>query len=323
MPGFPVRAVLGATVLVLVAACTGESGDPSGEPSGEPSSKPTRRQSTASPSESPKPPRQRLRAAQLALSRTTGGAYDLAVGIRGVDDPFLTEKGRFDVVHEVLEVERTVPRPEPKDGQDSLVFRMRSSAEARFLQMDDWGAWEGCWIDMDSELTSLAGVDLSAIPNIAVPVSLVLDAKLAPQNRPALAPPGGTPSIVPAASTPAVDEITVLTDGLTALQMFGVSGSVLLDLDPAVARARVPVSVSFFERYPDIVQHVRIDGAAAEALRDSGAELDRQLTTLVRSALTGATFHQDVIPVEFVRPAPDRLLPAGATRDQTCPANLD
>lgn len=315
------RIFLGALVLVLAlaTACSGGGDDPEADPTSEPSARAS--EETARE----KPPRRRLRAAQRALAKATSGAYDLAVGVRGVDAPFMTEKGRFDARHEVMEIERTVPRPEPEEGQSSsLVIRIRSSAKARFMQMDDWGPWEGCWIDMASGFTSLVGVDITALPNIPVPVSLVLDAQLAPHTQPALARPGGTPSLVPAASTPAKDTVTVHTDGVTALQMFGVSGSVLFDLDPAVEKAKVPVTLSYFERHPNVVKQVTIDGAAAAAaLRATDTDLDRRVTRFLRAARTGAIFRPDVIPVEFLRPAPEKLLPDGATRDQTCPANLD
>jgi hypothetical protein len=317
-----VKLGLGALVLILVAACSSDGGSSDADTTPTPSPKASK---TKTPPDSELPPRKRLKAAKLALSRATSGAYDLNVRFQGLDDMSIRERGQFNVPDEVIDIVRTVQTP-ARSGEEttSHVIRWRSSAGAQFMQMDDWGPWEGCWGEFGPELTRELGVDVSALPNIPVPVSLVLDARLTSKNRPAMVRPGGVPSIVPAASTPAADEITATTDGFTALQMLGVGGSVLFDLDPAVARARVPVQLRYHHRYTETIDAVTLRGAdAVEALRSTDATLDRELAGFMGSAHAFAQFSEAGSSVKFLRPAPDRLLPDGATRDQTCPANLD
>jgi hypothetical protein len=260
------------------------------------------------------------------MSRSTDGAYELSVSLSGLDHPLVSERGRFDVQHEVMDTVRTTqdPTAEDDDERSSYVMRVRSSPETRFLQMDDWGKWDGCWAEYDDELMASLGVDMSGLPNIPVPVSLVLDAKVPAKNRPVVARPGGSASVVPAVSTTAPDSLTVHTDGYTALQMLGVSGSVLVELDAAVVRAKVPVRLEFFFAYPELVEDVYVEGPEVlSALRATDAQLDAQLTSYLGAAFSRATFSEATTPVEFDRPSPDQLVPAGATMDQTCPANLD
>lgn len=314
------RWLLGALLLMLATACSGSDEPPASKATSSP-----RSSASATPTEPPKPPRQRLKAAQLALSRATGGAYELDVGAEGLDHPLITERGRFDVLHEVMDVVRTVqdPTAEDDDERSSYVMRIRSSTDTRFLQMDNWGNWDGCWAEFDPEQLAGLGTDLAGLPNIPVPVSLVLHARLPARNVPAMTRPGGSTSVVPAASTP-VEVLTVQTDGYTALQMLGVSARVLFALDAAAARTKVPVNLTFFYRYPDIVERVSIDGPVAlAALRAADVDLDRQVVAFLGSAYARARFSRAPTPVEFDRPSPEQLLPSGATQDQTCPANLD
>jgi hypothetical protein len=317
-----VKVALGVLVLLLATACSAGE-EPMGERIPGPSPRSTDKSTTAPPEKSP---RQRLRAAQLALSRVTGGAYEVSVGATGLDHPIIAERGRFDVLHEVVDVVRSVrlPTSENEDEATSYVMRVRSSGKQRFMQFEDWGPWDGCWAEMGHATMATLGVDLASVPNIPLPVSLVLDARLPRGNRPALSRPSGRATIRPAVARPAADELIVLTGGFTALQMLGIGGRVLMDLDPVVVRARVPVTLTFFARFPEIVQHVYLNGTAtAEALRATTADLDRDLMALVNSAYANTTFIEAVTPVVFESPEADVLLPSNATRDQTCPVNLD
>jgi hypothetical protein len=300
---------LGILVLVLVSACSGEDGEPSSETSA-PVPAPTTASTTPAPSESPKPPRQRLEAAQLALTRATGGAYTLRIDADYAQERII-ERGSFDVQAGVVNLRRTI-RFAPGSGEKGrYVLRFRSSSNQRFFQMEDWGPWDGCWQELTPDLLAAevgVDVDLRGFPNIPVPVSLVLDARLSPQN-------------VSPTSGPYEGNATVLTDGFTALQMLGVSSSVLFDLPLAVARVKVPAYISYFDEYPHIVESVEVVGDdVEEAFRDSKAKTPEKLRDFVNYRSAIVTFAPADGPVRFERPPARQLLPPGATADDSCAA---
>jgi hypothetical protein len=304
-----VKAALGALVLVLVTACSGDGGTPSGEAGPEPSAGAPSQPSETSPSEPPLPPKPRLRAAQQVLTRAAGGAYTLRID----DDaagPSIVERGLFDVQAGVVNLRRTV-RFTAGGAERRQSLRIRSSSRARFLQMEDWGPWDGCWGELTPDVLAEVGidVDLRGFPNIPIPVSLVLGARVSPLN-------------VSPTSGPYEGNATVLTDGFTALQMLGVPGSVLFDLPFAVARVKVPAYVTYFDDHPHVVESVEVDGDdVEEAFRDSRASTPEKLRDLVNWRSAVATFAPADGPVRFARPPARQLLPPGATVDDTCAAH--
>ena len=298
-----VRSFLGAlALLLLVSGCSAGDGEPSSRSVASARS-PT---PSAPPSDPPPRPGQRLEAAQLALARAHGGVYTLRVA-DGFTDPFISERGIFDVQAEVINVRRTIHVA--AGGSDRYVMRIRSSPRTRFLQMEGWGNWEGCWAELDRGLLADQGIDLGQLPNIPVSVSLVLDARLSPEN-------------VYAATGPVASRATVLTDGFTALQLLGFDGSTIIELPRAVARVKVPVQLSYFADYPEVVESVDIlGGEVTEAFRTSDAKIPEELSTQLRSRSSSVTFAPATEPVRFERPPAKLLLPRGASPDQTCPAH--
>lgn len=301
----PVRMLVLVLVVVLVAACSGDDGSPSGGPTPGPAT--ATGTSAAAPSDPARPPRPRLRAAQLALTRAAGGAYTLRIDT-AFTEASISERGLFDVGAEVVNLRRTI-KLGPGDQGRRLVMRIRSSPRTRFLQMSDWGLWDGCWAEFDEGLLAEQGIDLRGLPNIPVPVSMVLDARVSPENI--------TPT-----SGPMVDKATVLTDAFSAMQLLGVDGSTLVDLPRALARVEVPAHLVYFADHPDVVQTIELYGnEVAEGLRASDAQVPEDLRTLLRQRDATTTFSPAPGPVTFTRPPARQLLPPGASEDQTCAAH--
>jgi hypothetical protein len=297
-----VRVILGALALLLVAGCSGDGGTPSGESSSTASG------SLSPASDSPPPPRQRLRAAQRTLADVTAGAYTLRIDTE-FSETDISERGTFNVPAEAVNLRRTITFARKVGGRHRYIVRIRSSPATRFLQMNDWGNWNGCWAEFDPDLLADLGIDLRGIPNIPAPVSVVLDARLSPENI--------TPT-----SGPMAAKATVLTDAFTALQLLGVSTSVLLELPRAAARVNVPAHLSYFDEHPTIVHSVElIGGEVAEALRAGDAGTSIELRRFVDYRDATVTFAPADAPVRFERPPADQLLPPGATEDQTCAAH--
>jgi hypothetical protein len=317
-----VRVIVGALVIVLASACSVGGGDPEGDASPESSTGATQKTTPAAPE---KPPRRRLRAAQRALSQATGGAYELTVYGQGLDHPLIQERGRFDVPHEVYDIVRTIQNVGAEESEpSSYVIRVRASAGTRFMQMDDWGVWDGCWLEFgNATLAELIGVDLPTFPEIPVPVSLVMDSRLQNRNQPVVHHPSNGAGVVTVAdAAPAPEDLDIVTDGFTALQTLGVSGSKLFELDPRAERMMVPVSVSFFYNHPDVAQKLRIEGRdVLRAARAADVDLDESLRTLLPSMLGVVVFSEAPTPVERYEPPAELLIPPTTTGQQPCPAN--
>jgi hypothetical protein len=323
-----VRALLGVVALALIVTGCSDEGDP---PADETRSAPASSASSASTepvpptSGPPKPPRLRLKAAQRTLTRAQQGVYNLNVWSAGDDrQVMLSERAYFNVPGGVVDILRTMQNPAPAKGEErSFRMRIRSSPRTSFLQMSDWGRWDGCWAELTPDLLAEQGIDISGTPNIPVPVSVVLGATFPRDTTPALARVPDARSAIPALSKAeqGEDEVTVTIDAVTALQMIGITGSALLELDPAAAKVRVPLTLRYFAEYPDLVEKVTVWGIhIAQALQESDAEVDPLLPTAAAALFAEARFGPSTTPVTFERPPAAELLPPRATKDQTCPA---
>lgn len=272
---------------------------------------------SASPPGLEAPPRKILADAKEALRRGDG-AYDLLVRVSGRDSPVVRERVVFDLREEIFDLVRTI-----RTTEDDISLRVRTRRDERYLQVEGASDWNGCWVRFDDSTTAeLLGLDFSKVPSIPSGAVLFLDARLHKRNRPAShSPTGGAVTISPASAgsaDPVLEtRLPVTVDLITALQAFGVTARVLLDLPDDAAQVRVPVLLSV-DRDGDPADIHLEGGRLVQSAGAADVELEDGLRAFLPHAQATVRFEEPGAPVEFLPPDPELVVRPGAAPPAAC-----
>jgi hypothetical protein len=266
---------------------------------------------TVSPSRAPVTRRQARHAwdaALLRLGRARTGQYSWALYVDGASDPLSRESGAYSIDPMKSAFERTFSNPSPGPGERAeYVAKLRRIAGVTYMQMEDWGSWNGCWLKMTSDLIEdQTSIDVSGGPDLPVGVAVMADSTV-------VRPSGswfGDPYV----------EYTAQVTAVEALQFLGVSARQFprrLD-DLASVKAPMVVTIGVDDRpYGGAVRGADVAAAIRHAGVHLGADLRRYLPSLSASIVLRAYER----PVTIAVPSPARILPADAVKTDTCPAN--
>ena len=237
---------------------------------------------------------------------TTAGSagYDARVAADGLSMPVSQESGTFTLAPESSQSRRTFSGiDEATSKPRQYVVRVRQTAAGQnFLQLDDWGTWEGCWLPMDpAALEAQTGVEVAGAPRLPTGVRVLMDASVRRNSG--------------SASEPVAEASAV-----SVLQFLGVSAAALSDVDKGLGTARVPV-----------VLGVDGDGDPAgvsanglevlHALAEAGVALPSNLSDYVGKARAELALRDLGTARPAAAPRVTLRLPAHPAKRATCPAN--
>jgi len=234
--------------------------------------------------------------------------YSWGAWVGDDEDPLLSENGVFGLDPTRTAFERVIrdPTAQGGDGRTEYTVRVRRRDDETYMQMADWGSWDGRWLHVTADMVSEAtGLDLSDSVALPAAVAVALDSTV---TRPTAEAWFGDPYVEYTAEVPAIE----------ALQFLGVSPAALVADRERLAHARAPIQVAMLSG--------RIKGAAARgqqvvaALRRAHVRIDRRLRTYV-SGVSASVSLSNLGKGAVVRlPEARRVLPDGATKNRTCPA---
>lgn len=254
-------------------------------------------------------PQELLEQAQEHLSDAGTGRFTSRVTVAGQD--LITERSVYDLRAEVFETNRIITNvaAEPGDPTEFEVrFRFTGDGDS-YMQMADWGPWDGCWLSYDTADFGEMGVQIDLEgPGAGVPATIdaLLHAELDSDRSADLAD----------------DEIALTVPGVTGMQLLGINPAKLLavedfDMEKATA-VRVPLDVRLEDG--EFVTAT----ASGEAIR-SALEAEKvglgQYDAYLEQLLTAIDLEPESGEVAIERPGDSLIIPDGATKDDTCPAN--
>lgn len=232
------------------------------------------------------------------LDAAGGGGYDARVTAAGLDQPLSHESGAFDLDPQSATIERTIAGVDQETEKPrQYVVRVKQTPEGNYLQLADWGTWEGCWLPMDAAaMEAQTGIDLENAPRLPAGITLLLDARV----------------------TGAGAEPAATAEALPALQFLGVAASVLGDLD--LDGVRVPLILGYDEGGDPA--GLTVTGAdVLTALDAGGIELPANVRAYV-GKVTAELALRDLGELGAIEaPSKDLLLAPDAKPASTCPAN--
>jgi hypothetical protein len=301
----------------LLAACGAGGEDPKAAHS--PATKPrpsasassTSTSPTATPTKAPVTLRQARREwhdAVYSTARELSGKYAWSAWVEGEHDPVLRETGSFGLdpmrtaFERVMRAPSTAADPVPRE----VTLRMRRRGDETYMQMADWGSWDGCWLHVTDDLVARStGLDLGDSLPLPISVLVTLDSRVTDVTAD---PWFGDP----------YEEYSADVSAIEAIQFLGVSAKVLVSRQRALSRVRVPIVVAILTG--------RVKGAAARgpavlaALRDAHVRIGARLRSFLPRVSAAVDFSNLGWGAEVHLPAARFVLPDGATRNRTCPA---
>lgn len=238
--------------------------------------------------------------ARERLVTAGSGRYDARVLASGLTKPVTQESGTFTLDPDSSASRRTFAGVDQETSEARrYVVRVRQTADGgNYLQLADWGTWDGCWLPMTAaDLERQTGVEVADAPRLPPGLRVLLDATVDPDAS-------------------GVSE----AGAVEVLQFLGVSAAALSGATADLKKVKVPVVLGIGD-----------DGGAAgvsasgldvlHALAREGVPLSDKLSDYVSKAEAELALSDLGKPVTVAAPRPALRLPANARPKQTCPAN--
>lgn len=228
------------------------------------------------------------------------GKYSWAVYMESSKEPLQSENGAFDLDPLRSRFDRTIDAP----GEDTFTMHVRRIGTTTYLQFEDWGRWDGCWLSMTNEDVERAtGVEFSN--SVPLPASV-------------LAIGDATPSMTRGFWFGApYREYTSHLSAAEALQFLGISPKVFIKQLDRLRQVQVPITVSL-----DAKGRMHGGGArgseVAKAIKNAGVKLSSQLLEGLPEIRASFAFRDPGAPVSVDPPRADSLLPPRPTKSDTC-----
>lgn len=241
--------------------------------------------------------------ARHGLMTAGSGRYVSRVLASGLTKPVTQESGSFDLAPGSSTSERTFAGVDEKTSRArQYTVRIRQTAAGgNFLQLSDWGTWDGCWLPMTAaDLERQTGVIVADAARLPSGLRVLLDARV---GR------GGTGD-GPSAEAGAVE----------VLQFLGVSAAALSGATDDLAKVTVPVVLG-------IADDGRAAGVTASgvdvvhALARAGVPISAALGDYVGKAQAELALSDLGTAVTVAAPRRATLLPAHPRKKQTCAAH--
>jgi hypothetical protein len=273
-------------------------------PSTTPSTTPT---TTAAPI-SRREARRRWHDAIYATGEELTGRYLWSAWGLGSDKPVVEEHGVFGLAPMRTAFERIYREPTSGDEDPTeYTLRVRRRGEAMYMQMSDWGPWDGCWLHVTPELVAqTTQFELPDSPALPMPLVVTLDAVVTGSSD-------GSVFVDPYV------ELRARVSAIEVMQLLGVSAGALAQDQDRLTRVQVPIVVA-------IGVDDRVKGAAAwgddvvAALKRAHVRLRPELRQALPGLSASVEFGTFGKGAEVRFPAPRFVLPPGATKQRTCPA---
>jgi hypothetical protein len=234
------------------------------------------------------------------------GRYSARVLASGLAKPITSETGSFDLVPGSSSSERTFAGVDEKTSQArQFVVRLRQTAgDGNFLQVADWGSWDGCWLPMTAaDLERQTGVEVEGAPRLPPGLRVLLGAKVGPKIA-------STTGDGPVAEAGAVE----------VLQFLGVSAAALSGVAEDLRTVKAPVLLGIgADGRPAGVTANGVE--VLHALAAAEVPLSTGLSGYISKAQAELAISELGTPVAVVAPSARLRLPANAAPKQTCPAN--
>lgn len=288
-----VVATLTLSALVTLAGCGHGSASPG------PAITPGKAVSTASDEQLP---RRAWVQALGQLVRAGTASYSWSERVTGLAKPIQTETGEFGLTPRRATLTRTMTDVS-SSSPTTYTVRMRTFPGKSYLQMDDWGSWNGCWLAMTSGQAATAsgiqGVTLGGLPES---IDALITSRLRGHH--------------PGSATEYDGDVAAAV----ALPALGVSARSFAASLAKLATARVPVRVELDGS--GAFHTLTLDGAAiARTLSSASIGISSQLIDAISDLTATVRITGAGRPLSVRDPAPAQLLPADATKDTTCAAH--
>jgi hypothetical protein len=246
---------------------------------------------------------QRWNKARQMLLAAGSGRYHSRSMLDVSEEPFVDEQTAFDLSTESIEMHKDLldSGSGSGSGKHYVVTARLTSDGTSYMQMADWGSWDGCWLPVDpAAVADQTGSQFGDGPNVPAVATVVLDA-----DHPAPVEQGALQAMAPA---------------LAVLQTLEVSARPLLPVSDDLEDVTVPVTMTTTTE--GLPQTIEVDGSAvADEIADSGVKLGQELTQFLQHVDVVVDFEGLGEPVRIERPRRDELLDEDAGKDDTCPAN--
>jgi hypothetical protein len=309
------------TLLTATAAVAGYrvgDGSPASAAAGEPSG-PV--QTTSPPDPSPytplpniAPPLPTVAGASVGQARESwghaldklldagSGKYSWAVYLGADPKPLQSESGGFDLDPLQTSFDRTLAFGNGR----TAVMHMRRIGTATYMQLDHWGSWTGCWLQITNEqLEQQTGVEFSASLPLPVGVLAITDSLITNPNGSWFGPP--------------YREYSAEVSAAEALQFLGISGVVLKNQLTRLVEIEVPITISL-----DVDGRLHGGGArgsqVAAAIAKAAPNLLKKMVANLPELRAAFAVTGLGSQVSVPRPPPRSILPPDAGRNDTCAA---
>jgi hypothetical protein len=244
-------------------------------------------------------PAARLATARKALRDAVSGHYRARAFVDGESEPVVDEQTDFDLDDDSIEVNKDLL---DVGSRRHFLVTARETADGQYVQMADWQQWDGCWARLDAkDIARTTGFDIAATPSVPAVVTIVLEAE--------------NPTI-----SESDEGLHVVAPADVVLQALEISSRALVPYAKSLDGVTLPVTLTTTaEGLPDTLA---VDGEeVADEIDRAGVDMSDEVTKFIRVESVGVKFGAFGDPVHIEAP-PDRLLlPDGATKDDTCPAN--
>lgn len=311
---------ISATVLALTFCLVGC--DAEGKPSAG-KSDPTASVGTPTPTTIDEPQtqvslkeaRRRWDDAMIASILEGTGRYRWTSHFRGFADPFMEESGVFGFDPMRTSFTRVITNLEPGPGdRTEFVVRMIRRDHQTYMQMEDWGRWEGCWLRLGADgLGDEVSADQRAIlaqleqsPEIPTPIAVPLNSTVSKTSADHFPSP--------------YIEYTSVVSLYEALAFLGLNGRILQAERSALLEAKAPITVAIGvddRPYGAAASGEEIAAALDRSTIDLGGSEIRDFIGMMSSELTFSDLGSDAA---VQRPRGDDILPPNATQQTTCAA---